>query len=150
MEHYTEGQVLEFKEAFSLFDKEGRGYITSCQITKIVNMFGTPASKDAIDKFMTDYDDDKNGNLDFHEFLKMMARNAVVLNDLADDNIRIAFQALDKDNNGYIEKLELLQIMRGLGEQLTEKDVEDMIKEGDLDEDGRINLEEFTIIMNSK
>ena len=33
---------------------------------------------------------------------------------------------------------------------LYQKDVEDMIKEGDLDEDGRINLEEFTIIMNSK
>ena len=31
-----------------------------------------------------------------------------------------------------------------------QKDVEDMIKEGDLDEDGRINLEEFTIIMNSQ
>ena len=45
-----------------------------------------------------------------------------VLNELADDNIRTAFQALDKDKNGYIEKLELLQIMRGLGEQLTEVD----------------------------
>ena len=31
----------------------GKGYITSSQITKIVNMFGTPASKDAIEKFMT-------------------------------------------------------------------------------------------------
>lgn len=150
MEQYTEGQVQEFKEAFSLFDREGRGYITAAEITKIVNMFGTPASKHAIDMFMKDYDDDENGNLDFAEFLKMMSRNNVVLTELADENIRAAFQALDKDSNGYIEKVELLQIMRGLGEQLTEKDVEDMIKEGDLDEDGRINLEEFTIIMNSK
>ena len=31
MEHYTEGQVLEFKEAFSLFDKEGR-YSCQCQV----------------------------------------------------------------------------------------------------------------------
>ena len=34
--------------------------------------------------------------------------------------------------------------------QQSQEDVEDMIREGDLDEDGRINLEEFIIIMNSK
>jgi len=77
MDDYSEGQIAEFKEAFSLFDREGRGYITSNEILKIVNMFGTPASKDAIEKFMMDYDDDKNGNLDFSEFLKMMSRNNV-------------------------------------------------------------------------
>ena len=27
MEHYTEGQVAEFKEAFSLFDKDGNVYL---------------------------------------------------------------------------------------------------------------------------
>lgn len=150
MEGYTEAQVAEFKEAFGLFDRDGVGYITSNEIQKIVNMFGTPASREAIDKFMVDYDDDKNGNLDFSEFLKMMCRNKVVLTELADENIKAAFKAMDKDNNGYLEKVELLQVMRSLGEQLTEKDVEDMIKEGDLDEDGRINFEEFTIIMNSK
>ena len=42
-----------FNSIFSICYSPGRGYITSCQITKIVNMFGTPASKDAIDKFMT-------------------------------------------------------------------------------------------------
>ena len=43
-----------------------------------------------------------------------------MLNELAEENIRAAFKAMDKDNSGYIEKVELLQVMRGLGEQLTE------------------------------
>ena len=34
--------------------------------------------------------------------------------------------------------------------QLFQKDIEDMIKEGDLDEDGKINFDEFMIIMSSK
>ena len=33
---------------------------------------------------------------------------------------------------------------------LFQKDIEDMIKEGDLDEDGKINFDEFMIIMSSK
>lgn len=147
---YTDFQVAEFKEAFKLFDRDGRGFITTVDISKIVNMFGSPASQESVCAFMKEYDDDANGTLDFSEFLKMMSRNKVILTELGDQNIKEAFKALDKDSNGYIEKMELLQIMRGLGESLSEKDVEDMIKEGDLDEDGRINLEEFSLIMNSK
>ena len=43
-----------------------------------------------------------------------------ILTELGDQNIKEAFKALDKDSNGYIEKMELLQIMRGLGESLSE------------------------------
>ena len=67
-----------------------------------------------------DYDVDSNGQLDFTEFLKMMAEHNVVLNEIAEDNIKTAFRAFDKDHSGYLEKTELLQIMRGLGEHMTE------------------------------
>ena len=43
-----------------------------------------------------------------------------MLNEVAEDNIKQAFKALDKDGSGYIEKSELLQVMRGLGEHMTE------------------------------
>lgn len=45
----------------------------------------------------------------------------------------------DKNNDGLITASELRRVMMNLGEKLTEAEVEDMIKEGDKDGDGKIN-----------
>lgn len=68
----------------------------------------------------------------------------------------------DKDGNGYISAAELrhvflfialvftLQVMTNLGEKLTDEEVDEMIKEADVDGDGQINYEEFVKMMLSK
>ena len=43
--------------------------------------------------------------------------------------------------NGYISSVELRHIMTTLGEKLTNEEVEEMIKEADMDGDGTINYE---------
>merc|ERR1712232_1141497 len=55
-----------------------------------------------------------------------------------------AFKAFDKDGNGYIDRDELLQTMANLGDQLTDEEIEEMIREADMDGDARINYKEFT------
>lgn len=47
----------------------------------------------------------------------------------------------DKDNNGLISSTELRRVMTNLGEKLTEAEVEDMIKEADVDGDGMVNYD---------
>ena len=58
-----------------------------------------------------------------------------------EDDLREAFQMFDRDANGYISKRELTFVMTSLGEQITDTAVENMIKEVDLDGDGRVNYE---------
>ena len=58
-----------------------------------------------------------------------------------EDDMREAFQMFDRDCNGYISKRELKFVMISLGEQITEAAVENMMKEVDLDGDGRVNYE---------
>jgi calmodulin len=48
-------------------------------------------------------------------------------------------RVFDKDNNGVISSTELRRVMTNLGEKLTDEEVEDMIKEADLDGDGNVN-----------
>jgi Ca2+-binding EF-hand superfamily protein len=57
---------------------------------------------------------------------------------------KIAIQiskVFDKDGNGFISGSELRHVMTTLGEKLTDEEVDEMIKEADLDGDGMVNYE---------
>lgn len=59
-----------------------------------------------------------------------------------------AFAVFDVDKDGYITKSELRQVMNRLGENLTDKQLDAMIREADKDGDGKINAKEFKALMN--
>lgn len=59
-----------------------------------------------------------------------------------------AFAVFDVDKDGYITKSELHQVMNRLGENLTDEQLDAMIKEADTDGDGKINIAEFRLLMN--
>jgi calmodulin len=53
--------------------------------------------------------------------------------------------------SSYISAAELRHVMTNLGEKLTDEEVDEMIKEADVDGDGQINYEEFVkMMMQSK
>lgn len=58
-----------------------------------------------------------------------------------DDELREAFKVFDKDGDGLISPAELRGVMSGLGENLTNEEVEEMIKEADIDGDGQVNYD---------
>lgn len=84
-----------------------------------------------------------NGTIDFPEFLTMMARKMKDTD--SEEEIREAFRVFDKDGNGFISAAELRHVMTNLGEKLTDEEVDEMIREADIDGDGQVNYEgEFT------
>lgn len=80
-----------------------------------------------------------SGTIDFGEFLAMMSKKYSE-EDLESD-IREAFRIFDKDGNGSISASELRHVMTNLGEKLTDEEVEEMLREADIDGDGQINYE---------
>ena len=49
--------------------------------------------------------------------------------------------ACSQDGNGYISAAELRHVMTNLGEKLTDEEVDEMIREADIDGDGQVNYE---------
>ena len=66
-----------------------------------------------------------------------------------EEELNKAFKIFDKENTGYISAAELRGVMTTLGEKLTDEEIEDLIKEADIDSDGMINYHEFVKMMLS-
>lgn len=142
----TEEQIAEFREAFSLFDRDGDGSITTKELATVIRSLGQNPTEAEIQDMINEVDTDGNGTIDFREFLDLMAHKMKDFD--SDEELREAFKVFDKDQNGYISAAELRHVMINLGEKLTEEEVEMMIKEADTDGDGQVNYEEFVKMMN--
>lgn len=94
---------------------------------------------------INEVDVDGNGSIDFPEFLSLMARK--MRDTDTEEELVDAFRVFDRDGNGLISAAELRHVMTNLGEKLTDEEVDEMIKEADLDGDGHINYEEFVRMM---
>ena len=62
-------------------------------------------------------------------------------------SLKEAFKIFDKNRNGYIEAKELKQVTTTLGSQLTDEEFEDFWREADINNDGKLDYEEFIKIM---
>ncbi|KAG9268987.1 calcium-binding protein 1-like isoform X1 [Astyanax mexicanus] len=137
-----------FKEAFSLFDKDGDGTITTKELGTVMRSLGQNPTEAELQDMINEVDADGNGTIDFPEFLTMMARKMKDTD--SEEEIREAFRVFDKDGNGYISAAELRHVMTNLGEKLTDEEVDEMIREADIDGDGQVNYEEFVQMMTAK
>ena len=141
-------QIAEFKEAFSLFDKDGDGSITTKELGTVMRSLGQNPTEAELQDMINEVDQDGSGTIDFPEFLTLMARK--MQDSDSEEEIKEAFRVFDKDGNGFISAAELRHVMTNLGEKLTDEEVDEMIREADVDGDGQINYEEFVKMMMSK
>ncbi|KAF3935067.1 Calmodulin [Dactylellina cionopaga] len=94
---------------------------------------------------INEVDGDGNGTIGFDEFLTLMAPR----DDSRDieKELRSAFNVFDTDKTGTIDAKELRNVMKALGEDLTDDQIDDMIREADKDGNGTIDFDEFKAIM---
>ncbi|CAL9757584.1 unnamed protein product, partial [Musa acuminata subsp. burmannicoides] len=145
MDILTDEQIIEFQEAFCLFDKDGDGCITLEELGTVIKSLGQDPSEEELQEMIREVDSDGNGTIEFGEFLNLMARKVKETN--IEEELKEAFKVFDKDQNGFISAAELRNVMINLGEKLTDEEVDQMIREADLDGDGQVNYEEFVRMM---
>ena len=83
-----------------------------------------------------------NGVIDFPEFLVMMARK--MKEPAPEDRIQKAFLVFDQDGDGVISHVDLCHVMTSLGEKITDEELDEMIRDADVDGDGQVNYEGMT------
>ncbi|XP_002737577.1 uncharacterized protein LOC100369336 [Saccoglossus kowalevskii] len=68
---------------------------------------------------------------------------------ISEQEIYEAFRAMDIDGSGTISAEELREVVKRLGEDLTEDDIQEMVELVDENGDGEIDYGEFVKIMRS-
>ncbi|KAH7647141.1 calmodulin-like protein [Cryptosporidium bovis] len=95
-----------------------------------------------LEKLKEDFDLNGDGTLDFDEFRRLARMKILRLS--RDDEIRLGFRLLDRNNSGYITTLELKQLLTTKGiSPLTPEEADELLFVADVDNDGLISYDEI-------
>ena len=145
----SEQEICELHEAFNIFDVESDGSIEANQLMMLMNSLKQYPSKEEIEIILKEMDLNSDGQIYFNQFLRIMAKRLKNLKQDEDRYLKSLFTSLDRNNNKLISIHEIRYIVTHSGENISEKDIETIMKEADTDGDGYISFEEFMMIMKN-
>ncbi|KAK4752014.1 hypothetical protein SAY87_020812 [Trapa incisa] len=141
-EKLSEEEIGGLKELFRMIDTDNSGSITFEELKEGLKRVGSNLMESEIKDLMDAADIDNSGTIDYGEFLAATLH----LNKMErEENLIAAFSFFDKDGSGYITIDELQQACKDFG--LGDVELEEIIKETDQDNDGRIDYGEFAAMM---
>ena len=104
-------EIQEIRKAFSVFDVDGDGAITSKELADVMRSFGLNPTEDELMDMINKFDIDGDGMVSFPEFLQMMAPNE----DDHQNDIMDALRLFDPNNHGFIDLREIEKILFRFG-----------------------------------
>ncbi|AYO42101.1 Cell division control protein 31 [Malassezia restricta CBS 7877] len=141
----SEDQRQEIREAFDLFDTDKDGAIDYHELKVAMRALGFDLKKAEVLDILRENDPSGTGLLDWPAFNRLMTER-IAARDPREEILR-AFALFDEDHTGKISLRNLKRVAKELGESLDDEELQAMIDEFDLDQDGEIDEQEFLQIM---
>lgn len=146
----TDKELIDYVDAFRLFDKDGDGTIDQKELKTVMTALGMNPTQREVENMVREADTvNADGVIEFEEFVAFMKTKR---KDKATEEaeLREAFAVFDKNGDGTIERAELLKVMTELGEKMTVEEVDEMIAEVDENGDGVISYDEFVTLFTKE
>merc|ERR1712031_56848 len=121
----TDEQKAELKEAFDLFDTDGSGAVDFTELHTAMKALGFEPKKEEIAKMVREMDKDGDATVDFEEFCIMLAEKMNQKD--GKEELLKGFKLFDDDNTGRISLKNFKRVAKELGENLTDKELEDIL-----------------------
>ncbi|XP_066929043.1 myosin-2 essential light chain-like isoform X1 [Clytia hemisphaerica] len=142
MAEESEDQMWEYRDTFSLFDKQGDGKIECGDIGDILRALGCNPTQAEVKKIVADIDSSGQKRITFEEFIPIFHTMSKKKSSCGFEAFSEGFRIFDRDNNGMVSVAEVRHLLTSLGEKLNSSDV-DALVQGLEDSSGMINYEEF-------
>jgi calmodulin len=108
MDQLSATQLAEYKEVFSMFDRDGDGTVDADELGAVMGSLGVNPSDAEIQQMIEEVDTDGNGTIDFGEFCALMI-SKTASTDPAEE-LDTVFRMMDKDGDGIITLEDLEQV----------------------------------------
>ncbi len=149
VDKFTDQQIEELRDVYSrVFDKDHDGRLNKKDLDGGLRTLGVvPQGKD-VEDILFELNSSKLGVLDLSEFLTGMSRT--LGNPDEEAEYLEAFRLYDPKGTGYITSEQLTLTLSMLGESAEKDEIAELIKEADVDNDGKISFSEFKRMVNRK
>ncbi|GLT37379.1 hypothetical protein SLA2020_116980 [Shorea laevis] len=145
-EHLSVEEVAGIKEEFKLMDTGNKGKINIDELKAGLQKLGHSIPDADIQILMEAGDVDRDGYLDYGEFVAISVHLRKMGND---EHLKKAFEFFDKNQSGYIEIEELRDALVDEVDTNSEEVISAIMHDVDTDKDGRISYEEFDAMMKA-
>ena len=140
-------EIEAHRQTYSLLDPKGTG-IPSFLVKGVFKVLG--ATDEEVNDLLAFANPDGNATVSFTEYINVMAVKTTNSADI-EEAVREAFGIFDKDGHGFMTTEDLrFKLTEALSrekemvyDKLIEEELDEMIKEADVDGDGYINYENF-------
>ncbi|GMF29557.1 unnamed protein product [Phytophthora fragariaefolia] len=151
-DEYHKHLKRSLRRAFDFFDLDQTSTIDKRELSHVLRALGHEFTSEELEAEMANADLDRNGQLDFYEFVafvkKQLAQKTYLLSQQREMEIRQSFQLLDTDKNGALDEQEFeYLIYKVLQVELSVEEQDELLDFIDKDADGLISEDEFIVFM---
>uniref|UniRef100_A0AAV1UEF6 EF-hand domain-containing protein n=1 Tax=Peronospora matthiolae TaxID=2874970 RepID=A0AAV1UEF6_9STRA len=151
----SEEEIAEMREAFLLFDADGRGVVDFEELQTVLQSLGLKTMGQLSPEWMENRDQNSSETedkrfVDMESFVDILG--AKIGNDGVEkqEEIQRVFGLFDDDKTGKISLCDLKRVVHELGETLTDAELLEMMERADMNQDGEVDADEFYTIMTKQ
>uniref|UniRef100_A0A3B5LF07 EF-hand domain-containing protein n=1 Tax=Xiphophorus couchianus TaxID=32473 RepID=A0A3B5LF07_9TELE len=136
----------QLQEAFKEFDYDQDGYLNYKDVAECMRTMGYMPTEMELLEIVQQIKMRMGGLMDFEDFTELMGPRMMgeTTNMLGLKELQSAFLQFDLDGDGKINQDEMKEALKSLlGEKLKKGELEEILKELDVNADGSIDFEEF-------
>jgi Ca2+-binding EF-hand superfamily protein len=146
--------VIKMQKEFLECDLDGDGRITVKELEGVLRSLKKKmnVTDKEIERVIKEIDADSDGTINLNEYYDTMTnttnKNLIYRALVSRSKIRKQFEKYDTDGSGYITWDEMKEVYEErMGRKLDVKEVKQLVKETDENDDGKINYDEFLALI---
>lgn len=138
----SEDEIAAKREVFLIFDKQGDSKIDSSDIGLVIRAMDKNPLESEVARIVSELDPQGDRRVTFAELLPYLSRPSINTPGSAAEFID-GLRVFDKDGSGFMSAADLRHVLTAIGEKMTDKQVDQLLSNIEMDKEGNVNYEEL-------